>query len=429
MTSEHPGRAAGPRTVAIIPARGGSKGVPGKNLRRVGGRPLVVRAVESCRAAGRIDRTYVSTDDPDIAEAALAAGAEVVWRPRELAGDQASSESAVLHALEAVAGQDVDPAVVLLVQCTSPFIDPADLDQAVDLVEREAADSVFSGAATYAFLWSDAHPVGAPAEGPMAGLNHDPAVRPRRQDRRPHVRETGAFYAMTASGLRRHGHRFFGRIRSVLVAEATAIEIDSPAELELARALAPALDRPTVDLARVEAVITDFDGVHTDDCATLDQYGTEAVRVSRADGLGVARLRRAGIPFLIVSTERNPVVAARAAKLGVEVVHDVEDKALVVQQWLTDHSLDPAQAVYLGNDVNDLGALGVVGWPAAVADARPEVIRQARLVLSRPGGFGAVRELCDLVLSARRRAAATGRPRPGPVPAEARPEPVPAGSA
>ena len=401
---------AGATTVAIIPARGGSKGVAGKNVRRVGGVPLVARAVRSCLATDRIQVTYVSTDDPQIAEVAAAAGAEVIWRPGELAGDQASSESALLHGLDAIGFHGELPETVVFVQCTSPFIDPADLDRAVELIQADQADSVFSGVATYEFLWRDADGDGEPVSGAMVGQNHDAAVRPRRQDRRPHVRETGAFYAMTAAGLRRHAHRFFGRIHCVLVAAETGIEIDTPAELALAQALAPVIDRQSDDLGEIEAVITDFDGVHTDDRASIDQFGTESVRVSRTDGMGVARLRRAGVPFLIVSTERNPVVAARAAKLGVEVVSDVADKASVVLDWLAARGIDPVRAVYVGNDANDLGALGVVGWPVAVADARPEVLRAARLVLSRPGGDGAVREVCDLVLGSRRDRGVTGEP-------------------
>jgi N-acylneuraminate cytidylyltransferase len=288
----------------------------------------------------------------------------------------------------------------------------------------------------------------------MVGQNHDEAVRPRREDRSPHVRETGAFYAMTVSGIRRQKHRFFGRIRCVLVPKETAIEIDTPADLALAQALAPVLDRQSADLGEVEAVITDFDGVHTDDRATVDQFGTESVRVSRTDGMGVARLRRAGLAFLIVSTERNPVVTARAAKLGVEVVGGASDKAAVVLDWLAGRGIEPARAVYVGNDVNDLPALEVVGWPVAVADARPEVLRAARLTLSMPGGAGAVREICDLVLEGRRapdrvqgrpssrlarleahtelsgpvHEAVSEPPRPATGFAGSRPEPVPAGS-
>jgi N-acylneuraminate cytidylyltransferase len=106
--------------------------------------------------------------------------------------------------------------------------------------------------------------------------------------------------------------------------------------------------------------------------------------------------------MLIVSKERNPVVAARAAKLGVEVLQGVDDKATVVESWLAGRSIPAVRTAYLGNDVNDLAAMQVVGWPIAVADARPEVRAAARLVLSQPGGTGAVRELCDLVVSAKR---------------------------
>ncbi|TPW94057.1 acylneuraminate cytidylyltransferase family protein, partial [Schumannella luteola] len=108
--------------VAIIPARGGSRGVPSKNLRRVGGVPLVARAVESALAVAAIDRVVVSTDDPEIAEVARARGADVVDRPAELAGDTASSESAIDHTLETLAEHGIEVGVVVFIQATSPFI-------------------------------------------------------------------------------------------------------------------------------------------------------------------------------------------------------------------------------------------------------------------------------------------------------------------
>ncbi len=385
-----------PRTVAVIPARGGSKGVPGKNLRRVGGVPLVVRAVRACQAASRVDLVVVSTDDDAIADAAGDAGARVVRRPAALAGDTATSESALLHALDAL---DTEPTTLLLVQCTSPFLDPADLDAGVALVADGAADSAFSAVETYEFLWRGVS--GDGSGGTVTGVNHDARSRPRRQDREPDWRETGGFYVLDVAGFRAAGHRFFGRTAAVAVPEATALEIDSPAELALAQALAAFVDVRADEPVRVDAVVTDFDGVHTDDAALVDAAGHEAVRVSRADGMGVAALRAAGVPVLIVSKERNRVVSARGAKLGVEVLQGVDDKVAALTGWLAERDLDPARVAYLGNDVNDLGPLGAVGWPVAVSDARPEVRAAARLVLRRPGGHGAVRELCERVLAAR----------------------------
>ena len=373
--------------VAIIPARGGSKGVPGKNLRRVAGRALIERAVDVALATHGIDRVLVSTDDPQIAEAAVRAGAEVVQRPASIAGDTASSEAAVLHA---IASLDRQPEVVVFIQATSPFIDPSDLDAAVRRVLTGREDVVFSAAETHAFLWRQT------TEGAV-GVNHDAAVRERRQDRDAQFQETGAFYVMRADGFVRAGHRFFGRVGIAEVDPARALEIDTVRELELAALIAPLFsDRPVLV---VDALITDFDGVHTDDRAMIDADGNEFVTVSRADGAGVESLRRAGMPVLILSRETNPVVVARSRKLGVEVRHGVEDKAVALAEWADGTGVDLSRCAYLGNDLRDLPAMALVGWPVAVADAHPLVLAAARLVLTRPGGFGAVRELADLLMN------------------------------
>jgi N-acylneuraminate cytidylyltransferase len=392
-----------PITVAIIPARGGSKGVPGKNLRPVGGVPLVARAVRSCLAADRIDAVYVSTDDPAIAGVAARAGATIIHRPAEIAGDTAGSEAALEHAVSVIKESGVDPAVIAFVQCTSPFIDPLDLDRAVEMIITDHADSVLSAIRTHEFLWRDADPTVAPGSGPMVGQNHDAGYRPRRQERRPDFRETGAFYVMRTSGFQAHRHRFFGRTGIVDVSEFSALEIDTVEELHLADALSGVLDkaRPAEQLIDVDAVITDFDGVHTPDTAYIDAHGNELVQVSRSDGMGVERLRRAGVPFLIVSKETHPVVLGRAHKLNVEVLNAIEDKATAVQKWLADAGIPPERAAYVGNDVNDLGPMAVVGWPIAVPDAHPDVLAAARIVLSSAGGRGAVREVCERVLAAR----------------------------
>jgi YrbI family 3-deoxy-D-manno-octulosonate 8-phosphate phosphatase len=379
--------------VAIVPARGGSKGVLRKNLRRVGGIPLVARAVDAARRCGAIDRVVVTTDDADIAAVAAEWGAEVIVRPAELAGDSASSESALLHALEVLEERGVDVGVVAFLQATSPFIDVAALDEAVQLVRSRRRDSVFSAVETYGFLWAR-----TPASAAEA-INHDAAVRPRRQDRDPHHLETGAFYVMRAAGFRAVGHRFFGSVGIAEVPPRTAIEIDTEGELEVARAIAPLIDRPAP--IEVDAVVTDFDGVHTDDSVHVSQDGTETVTVSRSDGLGTALLRDAGIPVLILSTEVNPVVSARAQKLRVEVVQGRADKAAALRAWAEERGIPLSRIAYLGNDVNDLGCLELVGWPVAVPGAHPLVLAAARIVLDRPGGAGAVRDLAERVLAGR----------------------------
>ncbi len=382
--------------VAVIPARGGSKGVPGKNLRRVGGIPLIGRAVAAARGVPTIDRVVVSTDDDEIAAVAREWGAEIVDRPAALAGDTASSESALLHALDTLRARGVETGILVFLQATSPFIEPTDLDDAIGRVASGAADVVFAAVESWGFVWRHG------ADG-MTGINHDPAHRPRRQDRQPEYLETGAFYVLDAAGFRVARHRFFGSVGVALVEERHALEIDTAEQLRIANAIAPLVSPAAV--LDVDALVTDFDGVHTDDSVIIGQDGTEYVRVDRGDGMGIGLLRRAGVATLILSTETNPVVGARAAKLGVDVRQGLSDKAAVLRAWAAERHLDLDRVAYLGNDVNDLACLDAVGWPLAVPDAHPRVLAAARVVLGSAGGRGAVREAAERILAARERAA------------------------
>jgi len=231
--------------VAIIPARGGSVGIPRKNLQKVGGETLVARAVHSARVSAKIHHVFVSTDDGEIAGEARRAGALTIDRPAGLATATATSESALLHALGSL---DRAPRIVVMVQATSPFIDASDLDAAIGRVASGEADVVFSAVATPVFLWRPAHADGIGWEG----VNHDAAVRPRRQDLPPQVAETGAFYVMRADGFRDAEHRFFGRVEPQLVDERFAIDIDTDVELEIARALASVHEGSRANAAKPE---------------------------------------------------------------------------------------------------------------------------------------------------------------------------------
>ncbi|TXS37656.1 acylneuraminate cytidylyltransferase [Streptomyces sp. OR43] len=393
-----------PTVLAVIPARGGSKGVPAKNLAQVGGVPLVVRAVRACLASSEVTAVVVTTDAPAVAEAARAAGDSLgasarlhcVQRPEAIAGDTATSEAAVLHALdtyEAEHGKAVD--VVLLVQCTSPFVAREDIDGVAAAVAREGADTAVTVAPFHGFLWRD----GSAVEDHNYGVNHDKKVRPRRQDRPEDLLETGAAYAMDAAGFRTHRHRFFGHTALVRTDPARVLEIDDPHDLARARALAPLLDPaplPTRD--DVDAVVLDFDGTQTDDRVLIDADGRETVAVHRGDGLGIAALRKAGLPLLILSTEQNPVVAARAHKLRVPVLHGIDRKDLALKQWCDEQAIAPERVLYVGNDVNDLPCFALAGWPVAVASAHDSVRAAARAVTTTPGGFGAIREIAAWLL-------------------------------
>ncbi|SMX89427.1 N-acylneuraminate cytidylyltransferase [Brevibacterium antiquum] len=372
--------------MAIIPARGGSKGIPLKNLQKVAGISLLARAINAARSTPSIDRVVVSTDHEGIAAEAIRSGAEVSHRPADIAGDTASSESALIYTLASL-GEEFDTTVFM--QCTSPFIDSASIDNAVTAVRDGDADVVFSAVEDHSFLWRLDDGATAVAVG------HEASFRPRRQDRAKHYNETGAFYVMRTDGLLEHQHRFFGRIAIEEVPPEHAREIDDMSDLSLVRAIASTQE--TAQVIDVDALVTDFDGVHTDDGAYVDEDGNEQVRIHRGDGMGVSRLVRSGLPVMILSKERNPVVTRRAEKLHVDVTQGIDNKSQVLRSWIDDQGLDPARVAYVGNDINDLEAFDVVGWPIAVADAHPKVLAAARVVLDRPGGKGAVREVCDLI--------------------------------
>ncbi|WP_399218140.1 HAD hydrolase family protein [Streptomyces sp. SAJ15] len=244
----------------------------------------------------------------------------------------------------------------------------------------------------------DAEPAGSSGYG----VNHDKSFRPRRQDRPQDLLETGAAYAMRVEGFRAEKHRFFGRTALVRTDAARVLEIDDPHDLARARALAPLLDAPRPGALPtredVDAVVLDFDGTQTDDRVLIDSDGRELVAVHRGDGLGVAALRRSGLALLILSTERNPVVAARARKLEIPVLHGIDRKDLALKQWCEEQGIAPERVLYAGNDVNDLPCFDVVGWPVAVASAHDVVRGAARAVTSTPGGQGAIREIASWLL-------------------------------
>jgi YrbI family 3-deoxy-D-manno-octulosonate 8-phosphate phosphatase len=392
------GAPSAPGCVAVIPARGGSKGIPGKNLLPLGGVPLVARAVAAARAASTVSRVIVSTDDAAIAEVARRAGAEVVDRPHDLAGDRASSESALLHTLDVLEqAEGAVPEILAFLQCTSPLIEPGDIDGTVTLVAAGEHDSALTVAPNHRFLWRR-------TRSGAAGVNHDPVQRLPRQELEPEFVETGAVYAMRVDGFRASGHRFFGSIGLHEVPTARSFELDDPDDVVVAQALVgtgAAAERRRLLPTRVEAIICDFDGVLTDNRVEVSEDGTESVTCDRGDGFGIEMVRRAGVQVAVISKERNPVVSARCRKLQVHCIQGIDDKVPALLGWLGEVGIDPADAVFVGNDLNDLECMGAVGAGVAVADAVREVRAQATIVLERNGGQGAVRELCDLVLQNR----------------------------
>jgi N-acylneuraminate cytidylyltransferase len=382
---------------AIIPARGGSKGIPNKNIMDFAGKPLIAWSILQALESTVVDAVYVSSDSDEILETAQYYGAIPVKRPDEFPTDTASAETALVHTLDHIRDTEgVDPETVVFLQATSPLREPEDIAGAVRTFDEQAVDSLFSDAILDDFcVWGK-------DDGRLTGKTFDPWNRGRRQDRAPLYLENGSIYVFKQSLLRKSNNRLGGKIGQYTMPFWKSFEIDTLEELELCefyfrKHLLPywqAKENP-FERGNIDLIVYDFDGVMTDNRALQFQDGTEAVLVSRADGWGIGQIKEKGIKQIILSTEKNPVVTSRGKKLGIEVIQGSDDKKSDLIDYCERHKIQTSAVLYVGNDVNDLEAMKLVGHPVAPADAHPVIIDIAKVVTNGQGGTGIIREIAD----------------------------------
>ena len=400
--------------LALIPARSGSKGIPRKNIRDFAGYPLIAWSVAAGVQAHTVNRVIVSTDDAEIASVAREYGAETPFlRPPELSQDRTTDLPVFEHALkwlEEIEGYKPD--IVIQLRPTSP-IRPRDcIDSAVKiLMEHPDADCVrgvvTAGQNPYK-MWHF-HGYDKPMK-PLLGVEGitEPYNAPR-QILPPVYWQTGHIDVIRASTITRKHSMTGSAIYPLVIDSHYTIDIDTPADWAKYEALVyqGGLDMVTPDKRvrrampkKIKLIVCDFDGVVTDNKVWTDQDGKELVAAYRSDSIRIQELREKGIDVLILSSEPNGVVQARAKKMGVEAIHGVglQDKGRVLREVLEQKNIQAGNVVYIGNDLNDLPCFEVAGWSAAVADAYLEVIRAPDHVLATAGGHGALRELSDLIL-------------------------------
>ncbi len=217
--------------LAIIPARGGSKGIPRKNVRLLAGQPLIAYNIQQALRSRFINRLVVSTDDAEIAAVSRQYGAEVVWRPAEISGDSASSEAALLHTLEHLRqSEGYQPDVLVFLQCTSPLTQSEDIDGTVQAMLDAGAETALAVIPFHYFLWRQ-------TVEDAVGINHDKRVRPLRQEREAQYLETGAVYVMNVPGFLQARHRFFGKTALYEMPAERRLEIDDPVDFQVAEVL------------------------------------------------------------------------------------------------------------------------------------------------------------------------------------------------
>lgn len=382
------------KIVAIIPARGGSKGIPLKNIQPIGGVPLISRTIRAALDSKYISAVYVSTDSELIANVAREEGAEIIVRPADISGDAASSESALLYSLEKI---NISSDFLVFLQCTSPFTTSHHIDKCIESIISLDADSCLATVSNHRFLWKNLE-----NNDGVVGINHDGRNRKRRQDLDPEFMETGAVYVMRTNKFIKEKTRFCGKVVNCnFDDESLAFEIDSPFDLLVARAIDQSRnnsDYSDIKFSDIKLIVFDFDGVFTNNKVYLDEEGCESVQCNRGDGMGISLLKKTRIPLFILSTEKNPIVLKRAEKLGIPAFNNVENKLQFLEEYICKSNISSDSVCYVGNDVNDLECLKKVGLPVVPSDAHEEVKKFARIILKNKGGDGAVREFCDMFL-------------------------------
>jgi N-acylneuraminate cytidylyltransferase len=400
--------------LALIPARGGSKGIPHKNIREFAGYPLIAWSIAAGLQSKSVSRVIVSTDDGDIASIAREYSAEVPFmRPSELAQDRTLDLPVFEHALKWL--EDIEgykPDYVVQLRPTSP-IRPTDMiDSAVKiLVQNRDADSVRgvvpAGQNPYK-MWKF-NGYDKPMNPLLAVEGIKESYNAPRQTLPQTYWQTGHIDAIRATTITRKNSLTGDVVYPLEIDSRYTVDIDTLPDWEKYESLVyqSGLDMVTpynrVRRAmpeKIELILLDFDGVVTDNHVWTDQDGKETVAAYRSDSILIKDLREKGIEVMILSSEVNPVVAARAKKMGVEAVHGMglQDKGRVMRVIHEKKNIPAENVVFVGNDLNDLSCFEIAGWSVAVADAFPEVIQAAEFVLSKRGGHGAVRELCELIL-------------------------------
>ncbi|MBT3321052.1 MAG: acylneuraminate cytidylyltransferase [Anaerolineae bacterium] len=399
--------------LAIIPARGGSKGIPRKNIRNFAGYPLIAYSIAAGLKSELVTRVIVSTDDDEIAEVSREFGAETPYiRPSVFAEDNTTDLPVFEHALKWLAeNENYHPDMVVQLRPTSPIRPVGCVDDAIRiLLDNPEVDSVRGVVPA----GQNPHKMWRLPDGENAAMQNlldvdgiaEPFNAPR-QSLPPIYWQTGHIDAIRSRVIVAQKSMTGKNIFPLMIDPDYTVDIDNLSDWARYEWLVKFSDLDFVsprDARRfmpdtVSALFLDFDGVLTDNRVWTDEAGKETVVASRGDGFGIAMLKKAGIEVIVISKERNPVVAARCKKMNVPYVQSVDDKEGILKREQTKRKLDPLETIFVGNDLNDLPAFPLVGWGVAVSDAMPEVLAQADFVLSKKGGHGAVRELCDLILS------------------------------
>ncbi|MGG7033602.1 MAG: cytidylyltransferase domain-containing protein [Flavobacterium sp.] len=378
------------KKTAIIPLRKDSKGIPGKNKKKLLGRPLFSWVLAEA-IFSNLDNVYVFTDDIEIIEYIHK---EYYWTPKvktllrseQNATDTASTETAMIEFAEKI-NYDFD--ILCLLQATSPLTTSTDINAALAKIENEKFDSALTVVNTHRFTWN--------ADG--TPQNYDVFNRPRRQDFEGLLVENGAVYTTTKEAFLFSKNRVSGKIGFVEMPEASYVEIDSLTDWEIVEKLLASRLQKDKNHNRIDYLVLDVDGVFTDGCVYFGAEGELMKKFDMRDGMGLEILRQHQVEIVVMTSENSELVAQRMKKLQIKnVFMGVKDKYAFLTQFLIDKNAGFGVVAYLGDDVNDLANICSVGWSFCPANGIEIVKRHADYVLTNSSADGAIREVCEWII-------------------------------
>jgi len=380
---------------AIIPLRKNSKGIPGKNKKKMLGRPLF-SWVLTAAIFSELDEVYVFTDDEDIInyinrEYFWSSKVKALLRNDQNASDTASTESVLLEFATAV-NNDFD--ILCLLQATSPMTTSEDINRTLNEIAENKKDAALTVVNTHRFIWnSDGTP-----------QNYDVFKRPRRQDFDGLLIENGAVYATTKEAFSNSKNRVSGSIGLIKMPEESLVEIDSLSDWEIVENLLADRQKKKKIHQKIEYLVLDVDGVFTDGCVYYDAEGEMAKKFDMRDGMGLEIIRQNQVEVIVMTSENSELVAQRMKKLQIKHTFlGVKDKFSFLTQFLLDRNSSFGAVAYVGDDVNDLANICSVGWSFTPSDATNIVKANADYVLTQASGAGAIRETCEILIKYNKR--------------------------
>lgn len=385
--------------IAFIPVRGGSKSIPLKNIKNICGKPLVYWTLKAACDCNYIDRVYVATDSKEIRccienfmkNEKTFTKAEVIGRSQESSSDTASTETAMLEFAQNYGFDNI-----VLIQATSPLLSGNDLNNGFEAFSDRYVDSVLSVVKQKRFNWT------VKEDGYAYSTNYDVFHRPRRQEFDGYYVENGAFYITSRENLLKSKNRISGNIKIIEMDEDTFFEIDEPSDWVIIEALMKknGITAPT-EIPEIKMLLTDCDGCLTDGGMYYSENGDELKKFNTHDGMGFALLQERGIQTGIITGENVDLNRKRAEKLKLDIYEGgCKNKADTIKRICKERGIDLVNVAYIGDDINDIEAIKIVGYSCCPADAIYEVKKYANYITKTKGGNGVVREVVENIFTA-----------------------------